>query len=197
MAGITLPRILDTACQLFAEQGIQAVTTTHVAQAAHISVGSLFRYVATKDDLLQKAADYARQQLHQGIVRGPDFPQDTVYDTLRRVWEALATRALAAPHLFAYWVLASATPGVGSADYSQPRLPVFSGLEWKLDKILAPATRGHWLVYTLEAQWIATLQYVLWHQARETGPGPVALLTQGYATWWASVGLSRDLPMPA
>jgi AcrR family transcriptional regulator len=197
MAGITLVHILDTACRLFAQHGIQTVTTARVAQAAQISVGSLFRYVATKEDLLRKAADYAQQQLCQGIVRGPDFPQDTVYDTLRRVWEALATRALAAPHLFAYWVLASATPGVGQADYSQPRLPMFRSLAWRLDNILAPATRGHWLVYTLEAQWIATLQYVRWHQARETGPGPVALLAQGYATWWAGVGLSRDLSMPA
>lgn len=175
MARITLAQILDTACRLFAQRGIQAVTTAHVAQAAGISVGSLFRYVATRDDLLREATDYALQQLCQRIVRGSDFPQDTVYDMLRRMWEALATRALAAPHLFAYWVLASATPGVSQVDYSQPRLPVFRGLEEKLDNILAPATRGHWLVYIWEAQWIATLQYVRWHQARETGPGPVAL----------------------
>ncbi|RZJ87759.1 MAG: TetR family transcriptional regulator, partial [Hymenobacter sp.] len=33
MARITLAQILDTACRLFAQRGIQAVTTAHVAQA--------------------------------------------------------------------------------------------------------------------------------------------------------------------
>lgn len=196
MARISLAQILDTACRLFAQRGIQAVTTAHVAQAAQISVGSLFRYVATKEELLREAASYAQLQLCQGIVPGPDFPRDTVYDTVRRVWEAAATRALAAPSLFAYWVLAGATPGVGQPDYSQPRLPVFRGVERELDKALGTATRGQLLAHSLEAQWVATVQYVLWQQAHETGPGPVALLAQGYANWWASVGLSRDLPMP-
>lgn len=196
MAPITTAHIFDTACRLFAERGIHAVTTAHVAQAAQISVGSLFRYVATKDELLRQAAAYAQQQLCRGIEKGPDFPRDTIYDTVRRIWEATATRALAAPPLFAYWVLAGVTPGVDRLDYARPRLPVFRGLGDVLDKALATSTRGELLAHTLQAQWVATVQYVLWHQARETGPGPVALLAQGYASWWAGVGLSRDLPMP-
>ncbi|MGI4737058.1 MAG: TetR/AcrR family transcriptional regulator [Janthinobacterium lividum] len=197
MARITLAQILDTACRLFAQRGIQAVTTAHVAQAAQISVGSLFRYVATKDELLRAAVDHAQWQLCLGIVAGPDFPRDTVYDTVRRIWEATAARALAAPSLFHYWVLAGATPGVGRQDYSQPRLLVFRGAERLLGQALGTLTRGPLLAHTLEAQWVATVQFALWHQAQETGPGPVSLLAQGYANWWAGVGLSRDLPMPA
>lgn len=196
MARITSAQILDTACRLFAQRGIQAVTTAHVAQAAGISVGSLFRYVATKDELLRAAVNHAQLQLCQGIVRGPDFPRDTVYDGLRRVWEATAARALAAPSLFHYWVLAGATPGVGHQDYSQPRLPVFRGVERLLGQALATMTRGELLAHTLEAQWVATIQLALWQQALGTGPGPTALLAQSYASWWAGVGLSRDLPMP-
>lgn len=196
MAPITTAHIFDAACRLFAERGIHAVTTAHVAQAAQISVGSLFRYVATKDELLRQAATYAQQQLCRGIEQGPDFPRDTVYDTVRRVWEATATRALAAPPLFAYWVLAGGTPGVDRPNYVQPRLPVFRGVGDLLEKVLVTPTRGELLAHTLQAQWVATVQYVLWHQASETGPGPVSLLAQGYANWWAGVGLSRDLPMP-
>jgi AcrR family transcriptional regulator len=196
MPPITLAHILDTACRLFAERGLHTVSTTQVAQAAQISVGSLFRYVATKEELLCKALDYAQQQLCAGIAPGPDFPRDIVYDTVRRVWEAAATRALAAPLLFDYWVLAGATPGVGRRNYAPPQLPVFNGVEDLLDKALGTTTRGELLAHTLQAQWIATVQYVRGHQAAGTGPGAVALLAQGYANWWAGVGLSRDLPMP-
>jgi len=196
MARITLAQILDTACRLFAERGIQNVTTAHVAQAARISVGSLFRYVATKDELLRQAADYAQQQLCQGVGSGLDFPRDTIYDVIRRVWEATAARALAAPSLFDYWVLAGATPGVGRRDYSRPRLPVFHGAERLLGQALVTMTRGEVLAHTLEAQWVATVQLARWQQAAGTGPGPTALLAQCYASWWAGVSLSRDLPMP-
>jgi len=195
MAGISLTQILDTACRLFAQRGIQAVTTAHVAQAAQISVGSLFRYVATKDELLRAAADYAQQQLCQGIGSGSDFPRDTVYDVVRRVWEAAAARALATPPLFAYWVLAGATPGVGQQEYSQPRLPVFRSVARVLGQALVSPIHTELLAYTLEAQWVDIVQYALWHQTRKTGPNSDALLAHGYANWWASVGLSRDFPL--
>jgi AcrR family transcriptional regulator len=44
----TFSAILDAAGELFAERGYEATTTHHVARAAGISVGALYRYFADK-----------------------------------------------------------------------------------------------------------------------------------------------------
>lgn len=193
----TRSTILDTACRLFAQRGVHAVTTAEIAQAAGVSTGTFFRCVPTKDELLVAAFNHAQWQLCEGVGRGPAFPRDTVYDVIRRVWEATASRALAQPQLFAYWVLAGVTPGVGQRDYAQPRLPVFHGVERLLAQVLAaPAARGELLAQGLEAQWVATVQYTLGQQDRDSGLNLAALLAQGYVAWWAGVGLLPDGALP-
>lgn len=48
----TVQRILDAAARLFDRRGYAATTTNHVAEAAGISVGSLYQYFPNKDALL-------------------------------------------------------------------------------------------------------------------------------------------------
>lgn len=45
-------RILEVATRLFAEKGYEAVTTAEIAEAAEVGVGTLFRYVGSKAELL-------------------------------------------------------------------------------------------------------------------------------------------------
>lgn len=45
-------RILDAARSLFAERGVSRVTTQEVSERADIAIGTLFRYAATKAELL-------------------------------------------------------------------------------------------------------------------------------------------------
>ncbi len=45
-------RIFDAATALFDERGYHAVTTQEVSERADIAVGTLFRYAATKNELL-------------------------------------------------------------------------------------------------------------------------------------------------
>ena len=45
-------RILEAATRLFAEKGYEAVTTAEIAEAAEVGVGTLFRYVGSKAELL-------------------------------------------------------------------------------------------------------------------------------------------------
>ena len=56
-----LARITDAACKLFAERGIDGVTTQQVAQAADVATGTLFLYAKNKGELLLLAqnAEYA------------------------------------------------------------------------------------------------------------------------------------------
>lgn len=53
----TVDRILAAAARLFDEDGYRATTTNHVAEAAGISVGSLYQYFPNKDSLLVALAE--------------------------------------------------------------------------------------------------------------------------------------------
>ena len=48
----TVEAILDAAARLFVERGYAATTTNHVAEAAGVSVGSLYQYFPSKDALV-------------------------------------------------------------------------------------------------------------------------------------------------
>ncbi len=60
-------RVLDEAARLFSERGYQETTTNHVAEAAGVSVGSLYQYFPNKDALVVAVAerhlDDAAQQM--------------------------------------------------------------------------------------------------------------------------------------
>lgn len=64
-------RILDAATALFEERGFDAVTTQEISARADIAVGTLFRYAATKNDLLLLVYnEKLRQALERGAERG-------------------------------------------------------------------------------------------------------------------------------
>ena len=48
----TVERILAAAARIFADAGYSATTTNHVAEAAGVSIGSLYQYFPNKDALL-------------------------------------------------------------------------------------------------------------------------------------------------
>jgi AcrR family transcriptional regulator len=53
----TVDRILVAAARIFDERGYRATTTNHVAQAAGVSIGSLYQYFPNKDALLVALAE--------------------------------------------------------------------------------------------------------------------------------------------
>ena len=48
----TVVTIVDAAARIFAERGYTGTTTNHVAEAAGVSIGSLYQYYPNKDSLL-------------------------------------------------------------------------------------------------------------------------------------------------
>ncbi len=72
-------QIVDAAVHLFIEKGFHKTTTRQIAKAAGFSIGSLYEYVASKEDVLYLVCEAINAEVDQGIgeamkrqVRGKD-----------------------------------------------------------------------------------------------------------------------------
>ncbi len=60
-------QIIDAAVQLFIHQGFHKTTTRQIARAANISIGSLYEYVASKEDILFLVCDAIHAEVERGV----------------------------------------------------------------------------------------------------------------------------------
>jgi AcrR family transcriptional regulator len=60
-------QIVDAAVQLFIEKGFHKTTTRQIAQATGFSIGSLYEYVASKEDVLYLVCDAIHAEVEQGV----------------------------------------------------------------------------------------------------------------------------------
>lgn len=68
----TKEKILDTALELFNEQGIESVTVRHIAQAMGISHGNLQYHYANTDLIIQALYDRLADRFDQLVQAAPD-----------------------------------------------------------------------------------------------------------------------------
>ena len=66
----TFNHILDTAAALFQTEGYDAVTTNHIAAAAEVSIGALYRFFPNKKAILEALTDRYREAM------AAIFPED-------------------------------------------------------------------------------------------------------------------------
>ena len=86
-------RILEAAARIFAEQGYHGTTTNHVAEAAEVSVGTVYQYFPNKDALLVGLAEQHVAEAIEGLtavaarlrVAAPDVKQPAGH-SWRRLW---------------------------------------------------------------------------------------------------------------
>lgn len=60
-------QIVDAAVRLFIQNGFHKTTTRQIASAAGFSIGSLYEYVASKDDVLYLVCDAIHEEVEQGV----------------------------------------------------------------------------------------------------------------------------------
>ena len=60
-------QIVDAAVNLFIENGFHKTTTRQIARAAEISIGSLYEYIATKEDVLYLVCDAIHAEIERGV----------------------------------------------------------------------------------------------------------------------------------
>ena len=83
--------ILDTAIDLFNEQGTAAVSTNHIAEAAGISPGNLYYHFKNKEDIIRAVLDRMVDEWNAVYVIPTDasFSLDVLRAALRRNFDLL------------------------------------------------------------------------------------------------------------
>lgn len=60
-------QIVDAAVELFIQNGFHKTTTRQIAKAAGVSIGSLYEYVASKEDVLYLVCDAIHAEMRRGM----------------------------------------------------------------------------------------------------------------------------------
>lgn len=60
-------QIIDAAVHLFIDKGFHKTTTRQIARAAGLSIGSLYEYIESKEDVLYLVCDAIHAEIEQGV----------------------------------------------------------------------------------------------------------------------------------
>lgn len=61
-------QIIDAAVRLFVEKGFHKTTTRQIAAAAKMPIGSMYEYVASKEDILYLVCDAIHAEVEKGVI---------------------------------------------------------------------------------------------------------------------------------
>ncbi|WP_432198176.1 TetR/AcrR family transcriptional regulator [Streptomyces sp. bgisy027] len=94
----TVDRILDGALRAAARRGLQKLSMSDIGDSANVSRGTLYRYFASKDDVIAALPDHLLMRWEQHL-RGAVAQQPRREDRVRVVMEAIIGYATASPEL--------------------------------------------------------------------------------------------------
>jgi TetR/AcrR family transcriptional regulator, repressor of fatR-cypB operon len=99
-------RILDAALKTFAARGYHGTSVPEVAAAADVGVGTLYRYFADKNALVNELYRDSKLRLKAALLEGLPPPNAYQLDNAQRwfseLWQRLATFARAEPDAFRF-----------------------------------------------------------------------------------------------
>ncbi len=81
--------IMDAALELFADRGFHGTSIAQIAELAHVGAGTIYRYFADKEVLVNSVYKHWKQEMVMHILE--DFPTGVTARTLfRELWARLA-----------------------------------------------------------------------------------------------------------
>ena len=94
-------RILEAALEVFAEYGVHGTAVPPIAEAAGVAVGTLYRYFASKEDLVNAVFRDTKTRLGEHLLNGVEQEGDprTLFVTL---WDRLVAFARQQPRAFRF-----------------------------------------------------------------------------------------------
>jgi AcrR family transcriptional regulator len=148
-----LRRVLDAADQVLAEQGADAFTTTRIAQAAGIPVGSVYRYFPDKEAIVEALAVRYWSDFEDLVAAAADIDeQRPLSDPGAVVLDALAAGFRARPGFLALWY-----GGLRSERVRDATRPTRAAIARSIERIFAV----HWSQAPAQARSTAAAMVVL------------------------------------
>lgn len=114
-----LARMLDAAEDLLVAEGPAALTTTRVAEAAGVSVGSLYQYLPDKEAMVEALAGRYLAEfegLMEALAEEASAAPERWTDPVGRLLDAFAQRYRERPGYRALWFGRELTPSLRAAD---------------------------------------------------------------------------------
>jgi AcrR family transcriptional regulator len=112
-----LARVLEAADRLLAEEGVEALTTTRVAAAAGVSVGTLYQYLPDRDAITEALAEGYLARLEDLMTSFADqAAKETWDDPVGLLVDAFAGLYRAEPGFRALWLGRGLTEVTREAD---------------------------------------------------------------------------------
>jgi AcrR family transcriptional regulator len=131
--------IKEAAMRVFVEKGVENATMQEIASEAGLSAGAIYRYYASKEDLLQAVWDYCMgesRRLFEGAGALPESPIERIVALGRMVWDQMRepdARARTILQLEAT-LAAARNPQVLGAARRQMRLELLRWMEEMIDE---------------------------------------------------------------
>ncbi|MEV7039767.1 TetR/AcrR family transcriptional regulator [Amycolatopsis sp. NPDC051061] len=118
-----LARVLEAADRLLAEEGVEALTTTRVAAAAGVSVGTLYQYLPDRDAITEALAEAYLARLEELMTSFADqAAKETWDDPVGLLVDAFAALYRAEPGFRALWLGRGLTEATREADIAHKRV---------------------------------------------------------------------------
>ncbi len=95
-------RILDAALGVFAEYGVHGTAVPPIARQAGVAVGTLYRYFASKEQLVNAVFRETKALLGERLLSGLDLSSGDVRRLFEQIWERLVGFAREEPAAFRF-----------------------------------------------------------------------------------------------
>lgn len=130
--------IIEAAMVLFNTNGFHATPTAKIAKKAKVSVGTLFNYFPTKEDLIESIYVYIKVHSKSRFVELIETKSNT-HDTLLSMWNAIITWGMENPQEFRYLELFCHSP-FKSSYHREKSLEAYKEFQDQIIKKVVPST---------------------------------------------------------